>query len=154
MSTPVRFPNLGSMSPMGAMGAMGRMGPMPAMPPISPQFGVNPAENRPGSRLSVVPQSEQLDAGALEEAQKLGVADNSAHGVHKPFSDFLKAQVEGVNSLQKEADTAVAAMATGNSGNLHETMIALDKADVSFRMLTKVRNKVIDAYHEVMRMNI
>lgn len=136
MAAPVRFPQLGPMSPM---------------PPMSPVFG---GEARPGGRLSVVPETPSLDGAALEEARKLGVAEDPARGVHKPFEDFLKAQIEGVNSLQKEADTAVAAMATGHSGNLHETMIALDKADVSFRMLTKVRNKVIDAYHEVMRMNI
>lgn len=127
------------------------------MPPMSPVFG---QESRPGSRLSVVPPTENLGTAALDEALRAGVADAptsseaSARGVHKPFADFLKAQVENVNGLQKEADTAVAAMVTGQSGNLHETMIALDKADVSFRMMTKVRTKIIDAYHEVMRMNI
>ena len=45
-------------------------------------------------------------------------------------------------------------MATGRSHNIHETMIALDKADVSFRMLTKVRNKAVEAYQEIMRMQI
>jgi len=132
MAAPVQFPSLGPQSPM------------------TPMFG----ESRPGGRLSVV----SLDGAALDEARGAGIANadesGAARGVHKPFTDFLKAQVENVNSLQKEADTAVAAMVTGQSGNLHETMIALDKADVSFRMMTKVRTKIIDAYHEVMRMNI
>lgn len=138
MASPVRFP------PFNANITQ------PPMPPMSPVFG---AESGPG-RLSVVPRTESLGASALDEARRAGVAETSAHGVHKPFADFLKAQVENVNGLQKEADTAVAAMVTGQSGNLHETMIALDKADVSFRMMTKVRSKIIDAYHEVMRMNI
>lgn len=133
MAAPVRFPPLGPMSP------------------ISPVFG---EAGKPGGALSVVPQvAEELQGPALAEAREAGVAE-SAHGVHRPFSDFLKAQVESVNNLQKEADSAVAAMVTGQSGNLHETMIALDKADVSFRTLTKVRTKIIDAYHEVMRMQI
>lgn len=145
MAAPVRFPTFPTSSSSIAN----------PLPPLSPVFG---AENRPGSRLSVVPPMEKLGAAAFDEARAAGVAEapdeGMAHGVHKPFSDFLKAQVENVNSLQKEADTAVAAMVTGESGNLHETMIALDKADVSFRMMTKVRTKIIDAYHEVMRMNI
>jgi flagellar hook-basal body complex protein FliE len=75
-------------------------------------------------------------------------------GVQLSFSDFLSAQVSEVNFLQQEADTAVTAMATGRSNNLHETMIALDRADVSFRLLTKVRSKAIDAYREIMQMHI
>ena len=116
-------------------------------------------ENRPGSRLSVIPELDRAGHAVEQPGDSAGSAASaasaaSARGVHKPFSDFLKAQVESVNGLQKEADVAVAAMVTGQSGNLHETMIALDKADVSFRMMTKVRSKIIDAYHEVMRMNI
>jgi flagellar hook-basal body complex protein FliE len=75
-------------------------------------------------------------------------------GVQRSFGDFLNAQVSEVNFLQQEADSAVTAMTTGRSHNLHETMIALDRADVSFRLLTKVRSKAIDAYREIMQMHI
>lgn len=92
---------------------------------------------------------------ALEMRPGAGVGRPDApHNVSKPFSEFLAEKVNEVNGLQKEADEAVAAVATGRSNNLHEMMIALDKADVSFRMMTKVRSKVIDAYHEIMRMSI
>ncbi len=72
--------------------------------------------------------------------------------VAKPFGRYLEESIEGVNELVKEADAAVAAVATGRSRNIHEMMIALDKADVSFRMLTKVRQKAVEAYREIMRM--
>ncbi len=72
----------------------------------------------------------------------------------KSFAAFLEEQVQEVDTLSKEADTAVADMATGKSNNIHEMMIALDRAEVAFRMVTKVRNKAIDAYHEIMRMSI
>ncbi len=81
-------------------------------------------------------------------------AAQAPHEVGKPFLSYLQEQVGNVNKLQQEADTTVAAVATGQSNNLHEMMIALDKADVSFRMLTRVRNKVIDAYQEIMRMSV
>jgi flagellar hook-basal body complex protein FliE len=77
-----------------------------------------------------------------------------SNGVQKSFSDYLQAQVTDVNHTQVEANEAVTAMVTGRSHNIHETMIALDKADVSFRMLTKVRNKAVEAYQEIMRMQI
>lgn len=72
----------------------------------------------------------------------------------RPFSEFLSAQIEGVNGLQKQADQAVADMVTGQSNNIHEMMIALGKADTSIRLLGQVRNKALDAYREVMRMSI
>ncbi len=78
----------------------------------------------------------------------------SAPGVQKNFATFLEAQLRDVNTAHKEADAAVSAMATGRSHNLHEMMIALDRADVSLRLATKVRNKVVEAYQEIMRMQI
>ncbi len=81
----------------------------------------------------------------------VGRAD-APQSVAKPFGAYLEESIEGVNNLVKEADGAVAAVATGRSRNIHEMMIALDKADVSFRMLAKVRSKAIDAYQEIMRM--
>jgi len=77
-----------------------------------------------------------------------------AQGASKPFTEFLAEQVEAVNGTQIEADKVVSSFTTGRSGNLHEMMIALDKADVTFRMLTRVRNKVLDAYQEIMRMSV
>jgi flagellar hook-basal body complex protein FliE len=76
------------------------------------------------------------------------------HNVARPFASFLEEKIQDVNRLQQEADETVAAVATGRSSNLHEMMIALEKADVSFRMVTKVRQKVVDAYQEIMRMSV
>ena len=73
-------------------------------------------------------------------------------GVHKSFSEFLSAKMDDVNRQQIEADQAVADVVTGRSNNIHEMMISLDKADVSFRLMTKVRNKAVEAYQEIMRM--
>ena len=59
-----------------------------------------------------------------------------------------------VNKLQHEADQAVHALAAGRSADVHNTMIALQKADVSFRLLMQIRNKVVSAYETVMRMQV
>jgi flagellar hook-basal body complex protein FliE len=68
------------------------------------------------------------------------------------FVDHLKASFLTTNVLQHKSATAQEELSTGRNGNIHETLLAISKADVSFRMLTEVRNKVISAYQEVMRM--
>ncbi len=84
----------------------------------------------------------------LKEPSK--TAEKSITG--KTFQETLKESLEKVNTLQKEADEAVKKLAMGNGGNIHETMLAIEKADISFRMMMQVRNKIVEAYQEVMRM--
>ena len=59
-----------------------------------------------------------------------------------------------VNELQHKADVAIQDMATGGPTSLHETMIALEKAETSFKLMMQVRNKIVEAYHEVLRMQV
>ena len=77
-----------------------------------------------------------------------GVADGNE------FGNFLSEQLGEVNDLQMQADTSINELATGKSEDVHATMIAMQKADVSFRLLMAVRNKLLDAYDEVMRMQV
>jgi flagellar hook-basal body complex protein FliE len=72
----------------------------------------------------------------------------------KSFGDFLKDSIGQVNSLQHEANTAMEKIASGESQNLHETLLAVEKADIAFRTMNQVRTKVIDAYREIMKMQI
>ena len=59
--------------------------------------------------------------------------------------------IEDANQQQVQADMSVHRLATGESESVHETMLALAKADLSLRMFVEVRNKVIDAYQQVMQ---
>lgn len=70
------------------------------------------------------------------------------------FGRILKDSLGEVNKLHHEANQAVEALAAGRSTDVHNTMIALQKADVSFRLLMQIRNKVVSAYETVMRMQI
>ncbi|MCL5807266.1 MAG: flagellar hook-basal body complex protein FliE [Deltaproteobacteria bacterium] len=72
----------------------------------------------------------------------------------KGFSDVLFNAVKEVNNLHQTADKAIQNVQAGNTGGLHEAMIALEKADVSFRTMLTVRNKLIEAYQEIMRMQV
>jgi flagellar hook-basal body complex protein FliE len=69
------------------------------------------------------------------------------------FADALGKALATTDRLQLDADGQAAEIARGG-GNLHETAIALEKADVALRVATKVRNKVVEAYQEIMRMTV
>jgi len=70
------------------------------------------------------------------------------------FSDLLKNAVESVNAMQHEAGRLEDAVANGENMNIHQAVIAGEKAGLSFQLLMQVRNKMIDAYQEVMRMQV
>jgi flagellar hook-basal body complex protein FliE len=70
------------------------------------------------------------------------------------FTQVFGDMVGKVNDLQTQADKAVERLATGEAKGLHEVMIAMEKSSISFQFLTQVRNKAIEAYHEVMRMQV
>lgn len=72
----------------------------------------------------------------------------------KSFTDMLKDSIDKTNDVQLEADRAVKELAAGRNKNIHETMLMLEKADMSFKLMMQVRNKIIDAYREVMRMQV
>lgn len=75
--------------------------------------------------------------------------------VNKPsFSEMLAQSVNQVNDLQKEANVAIQKLVTGESKNLHETLLMAEKADMAFRQMNQIRMKVIDAYREVMKMQV
>lgn len=72
----------------------------------------------------------------------------------KSFSELLASSITEVNGMQQDADKAIQNLVTGKTKNLHETMLAVEKAEIAFKTMNQIRSKVIDAYKEVMRMQI
>ena len=68
------------------------------------------------------------------------------------FASFLNQSVNDVNTLLNASDKKSVAVAVGKSENLHDAMIGYEKAETALKLLVQVRNKAIEAYHEVMRM--
>jgi flagellar hook-basal body complex protein FliE len=89
----------------------------------------------------------------LPNAESPGKAEGS-EGKSGSFAAVLKDSLTEVNKMQQKADAAVTALASGDKVNLHETMIAMEQADVSFRMMMQVRNKIVEAYQEILRMQV
>jgi flagellar hook-basal body complex protein FliE len=70
------------------------------------------------------------------------------------FADTLRDYLQDVSDLQREADKAVVGLATGKVDNLHEVLVAMGEADVSFRLMMEIRNKLLEAYREITRMQV
>src|SRR3954462_577610 len=86
--------------------------------------------------------------------QRPGAVEKGGHSVGPgSFAETLGDALQKVDTMQVEADQQAEKVALGG-GNLHEMSLALEKADVSMRLAMKVRNKLIDAYQEIMRMNV
>ncbi len=84
----------------------------------------------------------------------IAAAKPDAQLVTQGFSDVLKKSLDSVNEAKAVADGMQEGLVTGAHSNIHETMIAMEKANLSFRLLTKVQQKAINAYQEVMRMQV
>ena len=94
---------------------------------------------------------EAIDPNAIMSAAPIQTRIGSAPA---DFSDWLSGQIENVNRQIVDADAEVQKLAVGDATNLHQVMIALEKARLTFEMVVQVRNKLLDAYQDVMRMQI
>lgn len=70
------------------------------------------------------------------------------------FGTWFASELATVNTSLVNADHAVQRLALGEGGSLHEVMIDLEQSKLSFQLLAQVRNKVLEAYQEVMRMQV
>lgn len=86
----------------------------------------------------------------FREAQKVDTQKDKG----SDFSSMLIDAIKEVNRLQVESNKAIEELATGAKENIHETMIAIEKASISFQMMMQIRNKIIEAYDQLMKTNI
>jgi flagellar hook-basal body complex protein FliE len=70
------------------------------------------------------------------------------------FGKMLTDSIDQVNRLQVAADSSINDLAMGKQTDIHRTMVAMEKASISFELLMQIRNKVIAAYDRIMRMPI
>lgn len=78
----------------------------------------------------------------------------SASQVGDDFARIIKDSIASVNARQVEADKAATGLATGEHNNIHEVMIKMEEAEISLRLMVQMRNKVVEAYQEIMRMQV
>ena len=98
-----------------------------------------------------------MDINSLSPMQNGKIDQKFAKIDHKNgtgFKDSFNNYVSEVNDLQVKAGESIENFATGKVENVHEVMIAMSKAEVSFKFMMETRNKLVDAYKEIMRMQV
>lgn len=70
------------------------------------------------------------------------------------FQSLLGDALSSLDKLQSDADTSAAKLVSGEPVELHEVLLATEKASLAFQMVVQVRNKVVEAYQDVMRMQV
>jgi flagellar hook-basal body complex protein FliE len=88
---------------------------------------------------------------ALEAAVTRNRQEPDIEKAGKSFGQLFENLLGGANAMGHEARTTVDGLLKGEVSDVHEVMVAVNKADLSFRFLVEVRNKLIDAYTELMR---
>ncbi|MFH1466316.1 MAG: flagellar hook-basal body complex protein FliE [Pseudomonadota bacterium] len=83
-----------------------------------------------------------------------GAASRGAGQGGASFADTLQNALNEVDQSQHHADDKLAELASGKSPDIHGTMIALQEADITLRTMVSVRDKVVDAYQQIMNMQI
>lgn len=80
--------------------------------------------------------------------------EHTAFEAQRDFSKFLTDAIKQVNDAQVEADAKTEQLVNNEDVDLHEVMIAAEKASLSLQITLEVRNKVVEAYQEMMRMQL
>ncbi len=75
-------------------------------------------------------------------------------GEAQKLEDTFANILDGLNQSQQNADDLSAQLAAGGNVDLHQVMIATEENDVNFRVALAMRDRLVDAYHEVMRMSV
>jgi len=70
------------------------------------------------------------------------------------FREFLNQALQNVSQLEKESDTITNDFISGKTDSIHSVLIASEKASIAMDLVLEVRNKVLDAYSEIMRMQV
>ncbi|HUA67582.1 MAG TPA: flagellar hook-basal body complex protein FliE [Candidatus Saccharimonadales bacterium] len=124
------------------------MSPIPAITPTA--AGVLPYAS------AVTPEATPLPTTGIQMPEELAqpLSVNAPQPSSDSFSSMLGQMVSEVNAQQNISAQAVSALQSGQNIPLHQTVIAMEEANVSFQLMVEVRNRLLDAYQEIMRMQV
>ena len=107
----------------------------------------------PSLQVRELPGLDQSNAAA-KIADSPKTAGSSATSGAKPFTNLIQNAVGEVDSKMQTASTETTKLLTGESTNVHQAVIAMQEASVAFSLMVEVRNKLVDSYQELMRMQV
>lgn len=82
------------------------------------------------------------------------LAVDKTHAAGSSFANWLTHKMEVVNTQLQESEVQVRQLATGEADNLHQIMMSLEKAKLEFELVLQVRNRLLEGYQEIMRMQV
>lgn len=95
---------------------------------------------------SIVQQTDGVELST--ERQDVNAQDTES------FSDLLSNAINGVDETMKNSEAKVEQFVSGETDNLHDVMISMQRAKLSFNMMVEIRNKAVETYQEISRMQI
>jgi flagellar hook-basal body complex protein FliE len=104
--------------------------------------------------MNTISDNTPLGLGQTTMTKRAGAETAGGDASTVTFGDTLKSFIADVNSLQAQAGKAVQDFSSGEAIEVHDVMVAAEKARTSFDLLLEVRNKTIDAYRELMRIPV
>ena len=102
------------------------------------------------SQIDFNPNVSNLTGVGGDQPRRTGISETPG----QKFGQVLKDHITEVNQMQADAEKAINALATGKTDNVAEVMTAVQKADLAFKTLLQIRNKLLDAYTEVRQMRM
>jgi flagellar hook-basal body complex protein FliE len=115
---------------------------------ILPGLDASSAADQTASSVSI-PSAQLRELNASQPGAAASVQPASGS-----FSSLLENVVQDVNTKQSAANQALHSLQTGGNVALHQAMIASAEANVSFQLMVETRNRLLEAYQEIMRMQV
>ena len=94
----------------------------------------------------------QAAAGSTDRGPELPSPGGEGEGTS--FGETLEKAIDSVDQSQKKADANISAFVSGEKENLHDVMISMNQAQMHFQLMNEVRNRGLDTYRELMRMQV
>ncbi len=90
---------------------------------------------------------------SVTQAQKQQMGGGAA-SITQDFGNVLGNAINNLAEKENSANNAIASLAAGENVDLHQVMLSMQEADISFQIALQMRNKLVDAYQEIMRMQV
>ena len=111
-------------------------------------MGMGPQQAR------TVSPEELRGIGGIEGGTGMDAGQLRHISTGESFGEMLSRAVGSVDNAMKESDQQIENFIAGKTDNVHDVMISMQRAKLSFQMMVEIRNKAIEAYHEISRMQI
>ena len=115
---------------------------------------MSPLSSIPAYSPGLLPQIDRLPGNNNDVAAIPSALPSAAPVDSNSFSSLLGKLVSEVNAQQQVAGQTVNALQSGANVPLHQAVISMEEASVSFQLMVQVRNKLLESYQEIMRMQM